>query len=428
MKLENTMNKKIKFKNLQQYIITAIFALGIVVVFCFYFELDLLFKTEKQVNFKELNTQNLYEFFTIEELEKKLKENPTDYTIHIRLAKLYEELNQPSKANDFYKTALTISNRSNYTLYSYAMFCARHNLYVFAATLAEQLDGQDEKLNFYKAKIYESIAQNLDNKKDYPAATKSYEIVYKYAKTLKDKKYLKEIKEKYALEYIKLADYHIKNKEIELAISDLNNSLNLKKTPLAQYKLGLIYIEFDEKRAEKYIHDAFKEMPTIVNPYIYNSLLEKLIYEAKNNQKSAMANFYSTRQAKFQNKISKIYLYKSDVEVINTKFYIKNKTLLNKRKFMLDFKIKNKSKNDLSDLDLKIEIYLNQKRYIIEKNLFPIASPLASRTTSDTIQVDLTQKVEFNNLDQNNDLVVRFFGRKDKQAPYVLLKIELVNI
>ena len=65
----------------------------------------------------------------------------------------------------------------------------------------------------FKAKIYELIADNLDLKKNYPASVKSYQIAYKYAKSIGDKKFLKQVAKKYSSEYIKLADYNMANDE-----------------------------------------------------------------------------------------------------------------------------------------------------------------------------------------------------------------------
>ena len=167
-----------------KYFGTVFIGLLIAIFFSFVAELELLFRIEKEITNKQLNTANLSKFCTIEELEKKLAQNPDDYFLTIRLAQMYEAINKLDKANDFYKSALALSGRSNFTLYSYAIFCAKNNMYVFAATLAEELEGNSNKVNLFKAKIYEQIADNLDKQKNYPASVKSYQIVYKCWKRL----------------------------------------------------------------------------------------------------------------------------------------------------------------------------------------------------------------------------------------------------
>ena len=42
--------------------------------------------------------------------------------------------------------------------------------------------------------------------------------------------------------------------------------------------------------------------------------------------------------------------------------------------------------------------------------------------------MDITNDVVFSNLDENNDATIRFFARKNDNAPWVLIKIDLVDI
>ena len=214
------MNKR-KHNSVKEYLLTIFVSFLITLTIAFVVEIELLFRLEKQVNFQELNVENLAKFCTIEELEKQLAKTPDDVILNIRLAKAYEDIKNLEKANDFYKNALSISSRSNFALYSYAMFCAQNDMYVFAATLAEELKGNSKKINLYKAKIYEKIADGFSFKKEYPASVKSYQIAYKYAKSIGDLKFLSQISKKYALDYIYLADLNMGFNEIDEAISNL---------------------------------------------------------------------------------------------------------------------------------------------------------------------------------------------------------------
>ena len=98
------MNKQ--YLSINEYVVTIILSLIISVAIGLVVELDLLFRSEDYVNSNELKVENLSEFFTIEQLEKKLIENPEDVIINLRLAKMYEGLNLLEKANEYYKNAL----------------------------------------------------------------------------------------------------------------------------------------------------------------------------------------------------------------------------------------------------------------------------------------------------------------------------------
>ena len=416
------MNNKIA-----KYLSTVFLGILIAIFFSFIAELELLFRTEKEITSKQLNIENLSKFCTIEELEKKLAQNPDDYFLTIRLAQMYEAIDKLDKANDFYKSALALSGRSNFSLYSYAIFCAKNDLYVFAATLAEELDGSTNRANLFKAKIYEEIGDNLSKHKNYVASVKSYQVVYKYAKSIGDLKYLNKIKEKYSQEYILLADYHMANNEIEQAIVDLKNSLEIKESPLTHYKLGLIYLNSELSTAEKHINKAFFKDPFVVNPYIYNQVLTSLLEHAQKEKSGSLINYYTSRITRFKKLLKQSYLYKEDLSIDNSAIVTK-KSFLKKLKYYLFFEIKNNTKEKLENLFIKTEIFVNGKKYIIEKKVVTPARSIEPYETMNSLDFELPQDVKFNNLKQNNDIFVRFYAKRLQDAPWVLLNIEFLNI
>lgn len=422
----NNFFKKIN-KILKQYMPTVFISLVILASICMFAELELLFRTEKEVTFDSLNVENLSKFCTIEELEKKLANNPDDYILNIRLGQMYELIGKLDTANDYYKTALKLSNRSNLALYSYAMFCAKNNMYIFAASLAEELDGTGNRANYFKAKIYEKIADKFDEHKNYAASIKSYQIVHKYAKSIGDKKYIDEIAKKYAQEFIKLADYNMDKKEYDEAVANLKNSLSIKKTPLANYKLGLIYLNTDLKKSEKYINEAFFDNPFIVNPYIYNTLLNKLISEAELSANDGVANYYNSRLKRFKNLLAKVYLYKNQISIENSTFVTK-KTFFNKIKTQLFFEIKNNTDKNIENLYVKAELYINGQKYVLDKKIADKAHILELYSEFVPIYLDLPKEIETKNINNNSDIFIRYFAKKVEDAPWILIKIDLPNI
>ena len=161
-----------KMRSYAQYLITAIVTIIVVFVLCLTLELVLLFKCENYVVKNELNTANLVRFATIEQLDKYLLNEPDNYVVMIKKAKILEDLGEVQDANKLYMKALKISSRSNYTLYSYAMFCAKQNYYAIASSLAEEIPGNTRKNIKYKAEIYKLLADAMYDKKEYMARTK----------------------------------------------------------------------------------------------------------------------------------------------------------------------------------------------------------------------------------------------------------------
>jgi len=420
------MAKKPK-KNIKEYLLTVLVSIIMLFAFCLALQLELMFRCEKSVNFSELNIENLSKFCTIEELEKKLLETPDDFILNIRLGIMYESLNKLDKANDYFKNALKLSGRSNFALYSYAIFCAKHDLFVFASSLAEELSGNNKRTNLFKAKIYEQIADGLSKQNNYLASTKSYQIVYKYAKSIGDLKYLKEIKEKYSNEYIKLADYNMQIDEYDEAISNLKNSLKIKNSALANYKLGLILAHDDPYNAEKYMNKAFFDEPFVVNPYIYNSLLNKQLSTAKQENNGSLINYYTSRLNRFKKKVNEVYLYKDQLIIDNSALVVK-KSFFNQIKKILFFEIKNNTKEELKNLFVKAELYVNNNKYIIEKKVITPTKPLEAFGILQYQDLVIPKNIEFSNLKQNNDIFVRYFAKRSEQAPWILIKIDFLDI
>ena len=151
--------------------------------------------------------KNLSKFCTIEQLEQLKRNNPNNGIVDIKLANLYASLNETSKAIDYYKKALVNTQRSNFSLYSYALFLAQNDFVNIATTLAEEITLDNVKSIEYKTKIYELIGDELLKEGEVDGANKAYQISFKYAKNTKNKELSEKICKKYAEEfYIELTD------------------------------------------------------------------------------------------------------------------------------------------------------------------------------------------------------------------------------
>ena len=210
----------------------------------------------------------------------------------------------------------------------------------------------------------------------------------------------------------------MERKEINEAVSALENSIKILETPKANYKLGLIYLQIDKIKAEKYIHKAFLKEPFLVNPYIYNSLLDDLMDASLKADNAGSYNLYKIRSTRFKNKIKEIYLYKNDILIENvmiTKY---------KNKHYLVFDIENSSKNDIPQLFMEIEFYVNSNKYIIKQKPVSQTNPLSFNNKIEQYKIALADNIKFNDIEKSNDVIIKFYAKKRPLAPFTLVKID----
>ncbi len=412
--------------NIKKYLITILTTLVALFSFCLCIQLELMFRIDKKISKEDLAVENLAKFASIEELEKKLMEDPTNYLISIRLAQIYESLNDFKKANEFYNNALRISLRSNLSLYYYSLFCAKYDLTALSSSLAEELSGNNKKNIKYRAKIYCAIGDSFTRQKQFEASNKAYKIAYKYAKSLNDLSLQQEIKEKYVDSYLKLADENIENKDIVHAIANLKNALRIKESPYAKYRLGLIYSDINKQKAEKFIFEAFKENPFIVNPYIYNSILENLINKAQDEENYNSHKYYSMKLKRYKKILSKIYVFKDDILIGNSKLVHSKKFLSKEDKHYLNFDIKNNSKEKIEQLYLEVEIFVNKRKFILNKKIFTHAHCLKVNETIENVKILLPDDADFHNIAENS-ATIKYWAKKSVKGPWVLIKIDTLN-
>ena len=419
------MNKK--HTDIKDYILTFLIATFVVITFCLCVELNLLFASEDKVNQEELNMANLAKFCTIGELEKRREKEPSGYLVDIKLAQIYESLQKYDKADEYYNSALKKSQRSDYSLYSYAIFCADRSLYGLSATLAEELSSVNKNHNLYKAKIYERLGDNLTINNQILAATKAFQVAYKYANAINDNDYYILIKQKFAYSNINAADYYISKNDPKEAISYLKNSIKIYDTLIARYKLGLIYIEIDKVQADRYISYVFNKNPYIVNPYIYNQLLNDLINISKIENKPGSLNYYSVKLSRFKKQLLQYYIYKGDILINNIQIKNTKKLFDKKNSYNLVYDIRNNTKNVIRSLYIKTEIVINSNTYTLEKKVITYPSEISYYDIAKDITMKLPSDINFINILSENDAIIKFYAKKKEQAPWVLVKIEQLN-
>lgn len=252
---------------------------------------------------------------------------PDDFTINLKLAILYEKKEAMNLADLQYKKALMKSPRSEYSLYRYALFCIKTERYTEAINLIENItDSPSKGVIGKKLAIYEKIAEELLEVGDYVDSSKIYALAYRYAKILSGNK-KEEILNKLEKSYLLSADDHISRNNYEQAKLDLEALLKLKDSPLAEYKLALIYKPFDAEKSAEYLMSAFKKDPSIVNLEIYYNILEELIEKSLAEEDEVAAKLYKHKQARLKKFIENNLMYSSDLLVYNPRIKSENKLM-----------------------------------------------------------------------------------------------------
>jgi len=421
------MNKFLKSLNLKQTAIIVFITIFIVFFFATLAQIELLFRCEKKVNFEELNIKNLLSFCTIEQLEQRIRQNQQDGIARIKLASIYEKLNDYSKANYYYKEALRVSKRSNFSLYSYGIFLAKHGFINFSTSLAEEIDGNNNIKCFeYKAKIYELIGDYLTKNKQYDASNKAYQVSYKYAKNINDKKYLKQIEEKYATSYLNMADNEIEQQNVDEAIFLIRNSFKIQKTPLGAYKLALLLLEEHPDESQRLINYTLSENQYIINPYLYNKLLKELYDKANRENNDSKINLYANQMKKFKKIMSESYLFKNDITISNSSIRTGRKKHIAKPCETLYFDIKNNSLEDISKLFIKARITSGKEEYTVRKKIVSKSNPLYHNSELTGQYIELPHGFEPPDTNKADNIIITYYGKKDEKAPWTLISIKQI--
>ena len=416
------MNKKISV--IKPYLITMITTMIILFSIALIGEVSLLWRSEKKVAQIELSNKIFDKFHSIEELEKQIQQDPNDYKTYIKLARKYNEIKEFDSANIYYQTALKLSERSNYSLYSYSIFCVERELYNLALNLAEEITLDNKRTIRYKAKIYETLADHLDKNGEFEAGMRAYQIAIKYAKGVYGKNDFEELKTKYAKEYIKIADIKIEKKEVKSAILDLENSIRIKNLPQARYKLALIYKDIKKQKAEKIIKTVLNENPYIVNPYIYNSILNDLLEEARAEGITGKINYYTGKINNFNKLLSDIYIFKDDVSITGIDIVPKKSKFMGKESIYLIFNIENNTSNDIESMYLNAELYYGNNRIDIQKKIASKANILGAKDNKKIVEIKFPPIITKDSIVLAHDLIVKFYAKKQKKAPWTLIKIQ----
>ena len=90
-------------------------------------------------------------------------------------------------------------------------------------------------------------------------------------------------------------------------------------------------------------------------------------------------------------------------------------------------KIKNNTKEKLTNLIMQLEVFINSKRYVFDKKVISNSKPLDAYSVLEQYLIELPSNFEFEEMNQNYDILIKYFGKKQDSAPWTLIKIDSVD-
>ena len=77
---------------------------------------------------------------------------------------------------------------------------------------------------------------------------------------------------------------------------------------------------------------------------------------------------------------------------------------------------------------LKAELFVNGTKYDFEKKVISHTKPLEAYDVLRYEGIELPEELKFDDIAKHNDIFVRYFAKKVENAPWVLVKIDFLDI
>lgn len=347
--------------------------------------------------------------YMIGEYEKKVRQNPNDYTNYVKLGELNSLMFNYKEAEKQYKEAI---NKSTYGVYSpyfglAEVYVKMHKFKDAQKTVKKIKNKDDKALLNAKGDFYTLLGDEFWQYDSYNSALKQYKIALFYYKKVDSSKTAATVNAIIDC-YNKIASQNYLHHKIEVAISNLETALLYKDTPIINYKLAILYQNVDIIKSVEYMEKVFAVDPAIINYSIYERILiQAMKYEA------SVGNYLESDL--YQQKYKMIKQFKDryifdqsfyGIEIVSTK--IKKNLFGNEKTLILKFKIKNKTKEDLNTLFLLVDAKYNGKKAVIyNSNLFSKKNPLKPQASSERIDIEYKFNDE-NEIEYTNDIVLDF--------------------
>lgn len=280
---------------------------------------------------------------------------PDQYKINLKLGMLYEIKRDFQDSEKEYKTSISKAPYFEYQpKHKLALLYLKENKLDEAQALMDNIQEQpDVKLIKYKADIYQKLGDKYYNMGDYENAISKYRKSLVYWKILKKEKEINYINNSLASAYVYIAEVYLDKMRPDDAINSLEIALSIVKSPLIEYKLGLLLKDENPELAYKYFEDVFEKAPEIINYDDYYKLLSNLAENASLQGDEAQAALYNFKIKKIKKYYKTNVLSVTDLKLVDLYGTIK-KNWLGQSNIYLEGRIKNTSKEDFSSLFMEI--------------------------------------------------------------------------
>jgi len=229
----------------------------------------------------------------LENYEKLVRTYPNNYYLHLRLGKLFLEVNEPDKAKVEIYRAMSLAPKNNFEAHF-----EMANLYFKydEPELAEDVVSKIENDSLFyvlvkKAEFYEMWGDAI-GEKDYPEALRKYKNAYDYylkAKSIKFPAFRKKLVDV----YIEFADALMIEGEVKDAAKMLLLANKIKETSEADYRLAIIYKPDSILKALPYYKAAYTlTKDNFYTAKYFDALVETTRYYESNGDKIS-AKYYN---------------------------------------------------------------------------------------------------------------------------------------
>jgi len=350
---------------------------------------------------------------------------PENYDAHIKFAEIYKR----ADANDYAKVEYVKAIKLNYKN-KFAAQIGIAEIYVeeknfgIAESYINQVKNNQSKICRDKIGDFYYQWGEYIKKTTLPDAIRKFKIAFQYYEKAKNTKKLLTAKKEIINSYIQIAKTFENAAKYEDAEEILNISLDFMDNSLTHYELAELYRQQNKtEQALKEYKTAFEKNPSVAKTdnYVALLILRAKLYEANGDKVSA--ELYYTLAKKYNNKIS--VPINPDNRVL-----ISNLTTNCIENFDSDiiipqikFKLKNISKENISDLKAKIIFSENNDVFDQQiKNIAFAKNPLKPNTETAEIIIKSSKEIRF--ALEKHDFLVQIYISQKTPDNWVLFRNE----
>ena len=348
-----------KIDNKDDYIKTFFTTLFIVLIFGIFNIFYMIHNIFNQdINAKKQNIDSTFEAYLVDFLIDKNKDFaakfPKNYAVNMRLGILYSYKKDYTNAEKEFKNSIEKAVAYDYTpSYQLAKLYVKTNRLQEAQYLMDKIgDKHNRRLLRFKGDIYSFLGDAYYNGGYYALSVIKYEKSIMYYNAIKEK-LMAPTKVKMVNAYISLADKYVENGKIDEAIMALENAYDLNpKNVVLNYKLGLLYIDNNPKKAYELLSFVNKKEPQILNYDVYFDLINKISDIEIQNENYTTGELYRKKAFQYQKFVKNTVLYNKDLFIDVTKTEIRADIAAQEFIATLQFTLQNNSGLDIDNLTI----------------------------------------------------------------------------